>query len=244
MLKEDIFLRTSCLTKEQLEGYVKNTLSKDELRAVELHMTSCELCSAAIDANLEFEKVINLNHVKFEIPTSKVISIKSTNSNRHYKWMSFAAFLIILVASTFIFVNTETVYDEFHKVYPSINPIVRGTELNKDEFNTALQLYEAAKYTEGIASLNKVQSSNDTIQTLVTLYIGLSNLELNNLELAKLKLESISSGIEEIDQVANWYLCLTLLRMEQNDKAKLAAEKISKSNSDYANQAFELLKRL
>jgi TolA-binding protein len=40
---------SACLSKGQLTGYIKHTLYPEELRAVELHLSSCALCSDALD---------------------------------------------------------------------------------------------------------------------------------------------------------------------------------------------------
>lgn len=49
-----ILEESRCLSKGQLLDYLGNTLYPEELRAVELHLASCELCTAALEG---FEKV-------------------------------------------------------------------------------------------------------------------------------------------------------------------------------------------
>lgn len=44
-----ILENSACLSKGQLLGYVKHTLYPEELRAVELHLSSCAFCNDALD---------------------------------------------------------------------------------------------------------------------------------------------------------------------------------------------------
>ncbi len=44
-----ILENSACLSKSQVLGYIQHTLYPEELRAVELHLSSCMLCSDAID---------------------------------------------------------------------------------------------------------------------------------------------------------------------------------------------------
>ncbi|MFA6058880.1 MAG: hypothetical protein WC756_11830 [Taibaiella sp.] len=44
-----ILENSSCLSKGQLTGYLKHTLYPEELRAVELHLSSCALCNDALE---------------------------------------------------------------------------------------------------------------------------------------------------------------------------------------------------
>jgi hypothetical protein len=44
-----ILENSACLSKGQLIGYIKHTLYPEELRAVELHLSSCSLCNDALE---------------------------------------------------------------------------------------------------------------------------------------------------------------------------------------------------
>jgi hypothetical protein len=44
-----ILENSSCLSKGQMTGYLKHTLYPEELRAVELHLSSCALCNDALE---------------------------------------------------------------------------------------------------------------------------------------------------------------------------------------------------
>lgn len=49
---------SACLSKGQLTGYIKHTLYPEELRAVELHLSSCALCNDALEG-MEMQQDVN-----------------------------------------------------------------------------------------------------------------------------------------------------------------------------------------
>lgn len=56
-----ILENSSCLSKGQMAGYLKHTLYPEELRAVELHLSSCALCNDALEGmetQLDVDKLL------------------------------------------------------------------------------------------------------------------------------------------------------------------------------------------
>ncbi|RYG44656.1 MAG: hypothetical protein EOO01_19100, partial [Chitinophagaceae bacterium] len=53
-----ILENSACLSKGQLTGYLKHTLYPEELRAVELHLSSCALCNDALEG-LEMQQDVD-----------------------------------------------------------------------------------------------------------------------------------------------------------------------------------------
>lgn len=56
-----ILENSSCLSKGQMTGYLKHTLYPEELRAVELHLSSCALCNDALEGmetQLDVDKLL------------------------------------------------------------------------------------------------------------------------------------------------------------------------------------------
>ncbi len=69
-----ILNNTACLSKNQLQGYVNNTLQPEELYAVEMHLIECPICNDAIEGLSYAQNTSILNSLK---PPTKLPSIKS-----------------------------------------------------------------------------------------------------------------------------------------------------------------------
>ena len=54
-----IFVKSSCLSLEEMKEYIKGNLSVKDKRRIEMHIADCEMC------NDELEGLSNLKNIRF-----------------------------------------------------------------------------------------------------------------------------------------------------------------------------------
>jgi hypothetical protein len=121
----NIFTHSHCLSKEQLIGYMQQTLEREEVYLVETHMSDCEFCSdtfeGLIDSDLnqvqksmyELEKKMQIKVVEYNNSVPSDFVNKGTlkiESKKSYRWMA-AASIILLIGlggySVFSYMNSQ-----------------------------------------------------------------------------------------------------------------------------------------
>ncbi len=129
---ENIWNHSSCLTKDQIIDYLNASMSKEEVRVVEMHINDCPLCSDAIDGILEHslsnsedlllksqQQFQDLLSSKNELKKSEPQVIETTpvkahstkpNLKPHWKkWYIAAGLLILLSGAYSVYYITEQI---------------------------------------------------------------------------------------------------------------------------------------
>ena len=138
--------------------------------------------------------------------------------------------------------NSESIYAANFEPYPN-NITTRATSQNSTSLNTALNHYDANDYELALKEFEAIASQSDT----VAFYTGITQLALGNFQSAEEKFEQVKKQSQSIYNVqAQWYLGLTLLRLDKNIKAKRTFQKLKQENpnSIYANKANQILKEV
>jgi len=98
-----IFSNTSCPTEDILLKYVKGTLSDKDRRAVEEHLTDCEMCNDEIEGLSLLNKPEEIDDIVFKI-NAKVDAYTQIKNNRDYGFFFKIAATVILVVGLSVIV--------------------------------------------------------------------------------------------------------------------------------------------
>ncbi len=103
----NLFSASVCPSDEQLWGYVQQKLSKEQMRAVELHLADCELCNDVVEAyriagtpQLFAQDITEINtriEKRISQPEPAIFSITRRN------YFAIAASILVLVGVGFLF---------------------------------------------------------------------------------------------------------------------------------------------
>ncbi len=183
----------------------------------------------------------------------KIISLVS-----RYKWISLAATVLLLVVvgiSIFRNSNNETLFASYYASEQDLltfqieylgrtgmaSPDVERRNALKD----ALNLYSQKDYSASQVSLESYLKvfPGDSVALL---YLALNNIENKKYDAATILLkEIITTGKSEIAGLANWYLALTLLKMNQSQEAQRYLSTVAGDGSNrYTERAKELLQKV
>ena len=112
-------------------------------------------------------------------------------------------------------------------------------------FLEAKKQYLNKEYNLTLMLLDKLPSSV-TIESEKLLYQGLTLMELKRYDEAIEKLEQLQNinTYKPIQSINNWYLSLCYLKTGKNEQAIEQLEKITKTNSNFYDEAKKLLKKL
>jgi hypothetical protein len=152
-----------------------------------------------------------------------------------------------------LFADNFTHYKAFTLTTRAVTPA--GGEKDAKELtlqvllNQGINAYNARKYPEAIDFLNRyLEVTEDEKNTEeVHLYLAISQLAEGNTEEAKQLLEPLSKSAESraVQNAADWYLALTLIKNKEAKPAKKQLKKIARSKKHrYQQKAETLLPKL
>jgi len=214
-----------------IDRYFENSLSpREQVLFNDLLQNNSEF-KTEFQFQKDLKKIISLKQQEDLKSTLKEIESRSRKRSilMHIpkKWMVAASFVVLTslgiwgVQSTF-FPSNKAIYDDYFK--PSRNtvqPIVRGENLNTIEYR-AFVAYEAQNYHKAINLFNSVESPNEAY---INFYIGVSYLALDKPEeaIALLKPVSELNSLDEKDngfnKKAQWYLALAYVKINDEQNA-------------------------
>ena len=105
---KDIFNTTECPSDALLLRYVKETISKEDKRTVELHLIDCEMCSDMVEGYQRIHpQQISDNIKSIELNIDKAVAAhKASKAGASaFKWY-YAAAAILIIGLTGILYNT------------------------------------------------------------------------------------------------------------------------------------------
>ncbi len=240
-MKENIFVNSDCLTREQLLNYKAHNLSSEELRNIEKHLIDCPFCSDAVEG----AETISIEEMKEDVDfvKGKIENHKKGRLPRAFLYSAVAA--LLLLAATAIFnisrpSNAEQLFKEYFEVYPDVTLHKRGLE-NSSKLTEAMNFYNKKRYKNASRIFSDImQSSNN--ETAI-FYNGISLIVLNRIDNALAELSKISNDSKnKFYYEANWYVALSLIYLNKIDEAKNHLLRLQNS-SDYSKKANEVLKQ-
>lgn len=234
------------------ESYLSEALSKDEVTSFEARLKSepefnqafntyKELNSFLVhkfeneEASTEFQdnlmSISNSYFEKQEAP-KKVVQFKP--------WQYAMAASVALLVGIFMFNNFSNPSFNDYNNYESISFTVRGA--NDDLLQTAQEAFNNRDFASAEVAFNQLIEEDDNNAEL-KLYRAISNIELNNFEMADNILKELSSRNSAFKNKATWYLALSKLKQENKDACLEILKTIQEEADDY-KQAQKLIKKL
>ncbi|WP_452226281.1 tetratricopeptide repeat protein [Lacinutrix cladophorae] len=256
---------------KQAENYLENTMSLDEKKAFELHVSNNQELADYVAVNKEMRVQFNENTWSFVDEDSEVVALenylksdeanevketlkkvnddfvkeKHSNKKSYFSYFAIAASVLILVGF-FMFNNTPTnqeIYAEYNdwSNLPSLTS--RG-----DSDNALLVDGEKAflnkDYTEAVNYFNTfLETSKYNANAL--LYFGVSNMEIGSHDKALDAFNQLITSKSLDRSKGYWYKALTYLKMNNKEAAVKTLSILVKDTSNYNYaEALELLNKL
>lgn len=183
--------------------------------------------------------------------TSAEINAHQIETSRRSKGLLIVSGIVILVilgVAAFLFFNNQntnlSLFAENFKPLPDV--IVNRDEEENDLLTIGMSAYSHQDYMVAVSHLEQFvnrENSTETNKRNATIYIGITNLALGNINTAIQNFNKITRENPTFREAAEWYLALAYLK--QQDFENCAKQlKIIESNPqhEYRLQAKELLK--
>ncbi len=235
-----------------IEDYIDNDLNKDDLKSFLDEVKENKSLAAELNLRMEINNVIHdkgFNELK-DILEKQKITGRQNNSSISIRrevmktWhMAAASFALVIVAGGLWYILSNKPYTTeklVGKYYKPAQPIgqVRGQATGNETLAKAFSLYKQNDYNN---ALNYFASLSNQITS--KFYSGICFIELKKYDDA---IDSFKAVVNDNDNLyveqADWYLGLIYLMNNQKKDAIEQFNKISNSDSYYADQAKEIVK--
>jgi len=172
---------------------------------------------------------------------------KNTSKNKSNRWVIYAsiAAMITLLICFLIFFNNPTSHQDLYASYletsevPSL--VSRGEE---NDLIRAQSLFENGQYAKALPIFNKnLMSSNQQTSTLL-LYIGISQMELNQYVESEDTFDQLINSNSLDAPKGNWFKALLYLKTGEVGKAETLLKKIKTESLYNHTKASKLLSEL
>lgn len=255
-----------------IEGYLRGTLSTEEQRLVEERIANDAAFREQFLLEQSLQETLGEDQWSFAKQPSKeideyrklladddsselkqVLQQVSKKQQKETKirtlqriFYSSAAVIAILLSITFLFPshpsNTK-LYEEYLQLESLPSIVSRGSEDEKDLVK-AQQFFEQGHYSEVINLLNEVVSNSSENSGTIYLYLGISQMELNQYEAAVSTFTSLTESTAMDAEKGYWYQALLYIKQGQTEAAKKRLQKIVDEKSFNDEKAMDLLKKL
>lgn len=240
----------------RFDRYLNNELSKEALKSFEEQLKSDADFKEDFDiySALESSLVSKFENEEEALALRKTLSdlgshyIKQgENSKKETKVISLFRYRNLMVAASiavligfFLFNNGGSpVYSDFAQHNP-LELVVRGD--NNEAASKAEAAFNAKNYEEALKQLT-ILAGNYPNDAEISLYLGISHLELNHYSEAETIFNTVSEGNSALATKAVWYKALTFLKQKKLNECKEVLKTIPESAEEYP-QAKRLLKKL
>lgn len=244
---------------EELENYLNNELSDEELASFEAELTSNHKLQEEIDLIKDIDLALaeddvmrlrnNLQDIAAQIASNKRTerSFAGKFNVRRVITSTVAASVILLLGITGIVskqYQTGDIYQKFYNKY-EVAGAVRSANVNENRtFAMALQKYENQDYKAALSLFGQV-IANDPGNVAGHFYSGISLQETGKYQNAIKEYETVLINKDNLfTEQAQWYAGLCLLQTNDNKKAYKQFKKIAASNGFYKQKAQEILKKI
>jgi tetratricopeptide (TPR) repeat protein len=239
----------------RFDRYLNNELPEEELKSFEEQLKSdidfkedfkvyCALESSFVSKFENREEVLALRKTLSDLGSQHIK--QGENNKKETKVISLFRYRNLMVAASialligfFLFNNGSPVYGDFAQHNP-LELVVRGD--NNEAISKAEAAFNSKNYGEALKQLT-ILSNNYPNDSEISLYLGISQLELNNYAEAETIFNYISDGNSALATKAVWYKALTFLKQKKLNECKEVLKTIPKSAEEYP-QAKRLLKKL
>ena len=244
---------------EEIEGYIYNELSEEEMASFEAELSSNKNLSGEIelirniDLALRETEVMqlrnNLQGIAAQIASEKQteLSFITRFKSRKIILSSIAASLILLLGITGLLTrqaSQDKLYQKFYAAYP-ISGINRSANASVDQtLALALQKFDNQEYEAALNLLQKV-TSGDQNNSVAHFYAGASLQETGKYQNAISEYQRVILDRDNLFiEQAQWYIGLCYLQTSENKKAYRQFKKIAENQGFYQPKAQAILRKM
>jgi hypothetical protein len=233
-------------TLNNIENYLDGNLSGEALLDFEKQFKEDLSFKKEVLLNAEInESIKDTDVVEFRQLVGNLIS-KSKNKQQTIRLFFYAAASIIVILSVLKITyptSPDKIYTAFYAPYAT-NMNVRSDNNNMGNLEFAYQLYGEGKYQLSFDLLSKYNKTGNTSEKAI-FYEALCALELQKYDMA----ENLFHSVVQTENPAlrlhvNWYLGLTYLKNNKNDKAIALLDKLANEKNFYTDKAKRILKKV
>lgn len=233
------------MDKETLiSNYFEKTLSTEEQKQFDFLMET----DADFAKEVAFQKKVKraITSAERTALKKKLQAFEETKPKvKSFKVWYVAASIVLICGLGFYFTqqSTTTIYDDYYQSYPNVvAPTVRGENSN-DIKSKAFFEYDNGNYAKALTLFSKLYETEKEDYSLF--YKSLSFMELKRYN------EALTS-FEQFDLQKNngftpyvkWYKALTLVKLEQEEKALVLLQELANSTNPMQKIAKELVTEL
>lgn len=241
---------------ELIDGYLTGRLNKKEKAAFDEALAldhefveefqDVKEIQEGLRALSRKEALSFLQEVEEEVQNTE----STLNNNKMKKTIVAAASVILIAAFSFFTLSNNTedstlqsIYQNNFESYDNIYGIVRGeNEKDASLASQAFNAYDMGDYDLAASSFEELVVTDRT--AINYFYMGLSNLEAKNIDLAIKNLNATINNFEDFDAQASWYLALAHLSNDDEEAAISSLVGLTLDNSIYKSKAEAVLKEM
>ena len=243
---------------EELESYINNELSNEELASFEAELTSNQKLMDEIDLIKNIDLALsetdvmqlrnNLQNIASEIAANRQTerSFAGKFKAKRIVLSTVAASLILLLGITGILSrqSQDDIYQKFYTKYEATG-IVRSANLTANKtLSEALQKFENQDYNAALNLFTEV-IARDQNNMVGHFYTGVSLQETGKYQNAIKEYETVIIDKDNLfTEQAEWYIGLCYLQTNENKKAYKQFKKIAKNEGFYQQKAQSILNKI
>lgn len=246
---------------EEIDQYINNELSEDELSSFETELTTSLDLAAELDLNMGIEKALQEDDImglraKLENISNEVIKEKrkersfATIPSTRMAIAAIAASLMLILSITGVIsrnnrAESETeLYSQYHNTYQATG-IFRSGDANLDtKLTKALTKFNSQEYETALELFNEVLVK-DINNPVGHFYTGMSLQETGKFKKAIASYQTVVKNKDNLFvEQAEWYIGLCYLQTENRKKAYKQFKQIASSQSYYSEKATAVLRKI
>ncbi len=195
----------------------------------------------------QFEEQLKISiHLAERAATKKQLAIiekKMADKKKpvYWRWMAAATILFAALFATLQLLrgpDFNALFSTYYEPFPNTIAPVERTANADTGLSQAFAYYDAGDYEKAIYAFQQLTSINQRKD--LQLYLGISQMALNQNEEARKSFEAVIANKGEMASIATWYLGLLYIKIEQPEKAKPLIQSTAETDNPFANNAQKL----
>ncbi|MFT5166930.1 MAG: hypothetical protein ACI8P3_002162 [Saprospiraceae bacterium] len=246
-----VFQATQCLSREEINHYLKGDVQDDLRYKIENHLIDCPLCAEAVEgygvSDDEAEDVFNEIYQKIDTRTSTTPGIRN---NRLTPWNRIAAGVLFLLTAgaAYLYYQSAPSKGNYQAYFQNEDNTLALRSIAENTFSPDLaegiRLYQNKKFQGSLSFFEDYIQINPE-STAASYFAGLSALNIGAKENAFNLLSTVRMNDEQLYEEATWVLTGIYLDRGEVDNAKNFLQDLIKiKNGFYVDRAKELLEKL
>lgn len=238
---------TSCLSADQIDRYLAQEMSREEVREVENHLIDCPFCSDAVEG-FQYLKDAGIQTQAKDIfvestPEPQLPSVSSPRIVRLLSFRNMAATLLLLIVSVvalqLFWAQQAGLHQQYYTSIANIEyASTRSNEANMNDrgewYEQGMNLYDLEQYKQSIAPLEK-QVAQDPEDGESRFFLAMALMETEQFARANTHLEVVRINEPVYYAPATFNLALTKLKLGQIDMSKQLLEELASTGSTNPN---------